>query len=350
MAIPATYSVFRRTNGDFPRTIEMSTETMPSSLDQHDVLIKIHAVSLNYRDVAFLVGSIPVEIEDRGIPCSDCAAEVIRTGPAVTEFAAGDRVSAIFDLNHIDRRDDNVSLALGGNVSGVLREYAVFEDKYLVKLPKHLTWEEGSMLACAGVTAWNALGAPTSLPSTCSAFLQGTGGVSMFALTICLAAGIEPIITSSTNEKIESIKSFNSKVHGINYKTTSDLQQEVRRITNGRGVDVVLNNAGPSSVAEDIQLLTQWEGTISLVGVMNGYEAGWNPSAILGLLEKSAKIQGIRVGSRKDFQQLNQFLEEKNVTLTHLLDRVFPFSESAAAFEYLRLGKHVGKIVVQVAA
>lgn len=144
MAIPETYKSFRRTAGDLPRTISPSTEQLPRELGPHQVLLKIHAVSLNFRDVAMLHGRYPVDVIERGIPCSDAAAEVAAVGGAVSDFAVGDHVSVIFDLNNLTGRDDEPSRALGGDVDGVLREYAVFEDKHLVHLPKHLSWEEVS--------------------------------------------------------------------------------------------------------------------------------------------------------------------------------------------------------------
>ncbi|KAK4170637.1 chaperonin 10-like protein, partial [Triangularia setosa] len=173
MPIPETYKAFRRTTGDLPRTIVPSTEPMVQELAPHDVLLKIHAVSLNFRDVGMLNGRYPVDVIERGIPCSDAAAEVAAIGSAVKDFAIGDHVSVNFDLGHL---------------------YAVFEDKELVQLPKHLSWEEASTIACAGVTAWTALD-NLKAPNPRSALLQGTGGVSLFALLICLAAGIKPIIT-----------------------------------------------------------------------------------------------------------------------------------------------------------
>ena len=144
MSIPETYKAFRRTTGDLPRTITSTTEQLPRELGPHDVLLKIHAVSLNFRDVAMLNGRYPVEVIERGIPASDAAAEVAATGSAVTGFAIGDHVSVIFDLGNLTGQDDGPSAALGGDVEGVLAEYAIFEDKYIVHLPQYLSWEEVS--------------------------------------------------------------------------------------------------------------------------------------------------------------------------------------------------------------
>lgn len=142
MALPATYAAFRRTVGDLPRTIEFSSESLPRDLGPSEVLTKIHAVSLNFRDLAMLHGRYPVQTEELGIPCSDCAAEVVAIGSAVEDFIIGDRVSPIFDVANFTGNESTPPVALGGDIPGVLREYAVFEDRVLVHLPEYLIWEE----------------------------------------------------------------------------------------------------------------------------------------------------------------------------------------------------------------
>ncbi|KAK4200739.1 putative alcohol dehydrogenase [Triangularia verruculosa] len=347
MSIPETYKAFRRTTGGLPSTISPSTEHLPRELGPRDVLLKIHAVSLNFRDVAMLHGRYPVDVIARGIPCSDAAAEVAAIGSAVKDFTIGDHVSVIFDLSNLTGCDDEPNRALGGDVEGVLREYAIFEDKYIVQLPKHLSWEEAATITCAGVTAWTALdGLKAAKPR--SALLQGTGGVSLFALLICLAAGIRPIITSSSNKKLEDIQKLGSDVRGINYKTVSDLASEVKRLTDDKGVDFVINNTGPASIPEDIGFLRQRGGLVSLVGFLAGTDGDWQPSALMALMGKFAKLKGIGVGSKEDYVDLNRFLTEKKVSLAPLVDRVFSFDESPAAFEYLYSGRHVGKVIIKV--
>ncbi|KAI1042156.1 hypothetical protein LB505_014042 [Fusarium chuoi] len=298
MPLPETYRSFRRTTGDLPRTIELSTEHVPTELGPNDVLIKIHAVSLNFRDVAMLNGRYPVEVEEQGIPCSDAAAEVVAIGSAVKELSTGDHVSVIFDLNNLTGSDDESHCSLGGDTAGVLREYAIYQDKHLVQLPKYLPWEEAATITCAGVTAWNSLDGLTTASKSRSALLQGTGGVSMFALLICVVAGIQPIITSSSDEKLEAVKKLGSKVRGINYKTTQDQASD--------------------------------------------------PAAIMALMGKSARVKGIATGSKDDYLSLNKFLDEKKVSLAPLVDRVFSFEESPAAFDYLYSGQHVGKVIIKI--
>lgn len=142
MAYPEKYQSVRRTTGDLPLSVETATETLPKELGPNDVVIKIHAVSLNFRDVGMLNGRYPMEVIKGGIVASDCAAEVVAVGQAVKDFHLGDHVAPIFELNDLDKHVDESFCALGGDVDGVLREYAVFEAKQLVHLPKYLSWEE----------------------------------------------------------------------------------------------------------------------------------------------------------------------------------------------------------------
>ena len=174
MSYPKTYSAFRRTTGDLPHTIEQTQEELPEDLGPHDVIIMIHAVSLNYREIAMLDGSYPLPCKDGGVPCSDCAAEVVAIGSEVRDFAMGDAVASICGVGKYEGTDDGFSSNVGVDVEGVLREYAVFQDKHLVRLPKNMSWEDSSMLACAAVTAWNALDGLQHVPKHASALLQGS--------------------------------------------------------------------------------------------------------------------------------------------------------------------------------
>ncbi|KAK3325066.1 alcohol dehydrogenase [Apodospora peruviana] len=357
-AIPETHRAYRRTPGtgtaENPVSIEQTTEpTIPSGgkLGPHDVMIRIRAVSLNYRDIAMLNGRYTMNTLDSGIVASDCAAEVAALGSSVTDFKVGDRVSPIFALEYRtgneDLEVDEFSM-LGGDCDGVLREYAVFEDKVLVHLPKHLTWEEASTIACAGCTAWNALNAPSSLGQNKTALLQGTGGVSMFALLIALAGDIKPIISSSSDQKLEAIKKLapEGTILGYNYKANPDQSAAVRAMLGGKGVDIIVNNTGPPNIPADIATLRR-NGRISLVGFLEGVLADWNPAQLMALIGKSGSITGIAFGAKTHFEALNRFIEEKNVRLEPLVDRVFGFDEAKAAFEHLNSGKHVGKVVIK---
>jgi NADPH:quinone reductase-like Zn-dependent oxidoreductase len=305
MSTPQSYKAFRRSE-DGSR-LEMVEEKLPSSLHPNEVLIRIHAVSLNYRDVAMMHGKYPVPVIARGIPASDCAAEVVAVGTEVSDFAPGDRVAPIFDLNNLLGTEEKTA-TLGGDVDGVLRQFAVFDQKVLVHLPKHLSWEEvgttwtdqryhsadllfsqAACITCAGTTAWTALEMPRS---NGTALLQGTGGVSMFALLICLAAGIRPIITSSSNKKLDIARSLGQpgEVDIINYQTHPEWDKRALHLTQGRGVDVVVENVGPTTLAQSLRSLAR-RGTVSQVGFLGGFNADHFPDTIGPLLAKSAVIR-----------------------------------------------------------
>ncbi|CAG8134718.1 unnamed protein product [Penicillium nalgiovense] len=346
MSLPRTYKAFRHSVGNTPKTLDAVTEELPSSLKPSEVLIRVHAVSLNYRDVAMMHGTYPVQVIERCIPASDCAAEVVGIGSEVHDFQIGDRVAPIFDLNNIDGTEEETSV-LGGDVNGVLREYAVFDRNVLFHLPKHLSWEEAACITCAGVTAWNALEMPRSKGT---ALLQGTGGVSMFGLLICLAAGIRPIITSSSDQKLELAKAAGDPgaVDTINYRDQPKWEEEARRLTNGRGVDVVVDNVGPSTISQSLSSLAR-RGTVSLVGFLGGFDVDHFPDTVLPTLIKSATIRGISVGSKADHQALCDLLADKQVGLKPVLDNVtFSFEDSQAAFDHLWNAKHMGKVVIKL--
>ncbi|KAJ5117440.1 hypothetical protein N7448_011072 [Penicillium atrosanguineum] len=346
MAVPETYKAFRRSAGTIPQSIDLVTEVVPSSLKHYDVLIRIHAVSLNYRDVAMMHGKYPVKVIERGIPASDCAAKVVGIGSMVQDFQIGDHVAPIFDLKNLEGNEDETAV-LGGDVDGVLRQFAVFDQSVLVHLPNHLSWEELSCITCAGTTAWNALDMPRSKGT---ALLQGTGGVSIFGLLICLGAGIRPIITSSSDQKLDQAKVAGGPgaIDTINYRDQPRWEDEVLRLTHGRGVDLLIENVGPTSMAQSLSSLAQ-RGTVSLVGFLGGFDVDDFPDTFTPTLMKSATIRGIAVGSKMDQQSLCKFLSEKKLDLKPILDGTnFSFENSQAAFDYLYDDKHMGKVVIKM--
>ncbi|CAG7939041.1 unnamed protein product [Penicillium olsonii] len=343
MSIPQSCKAFRRTADN--SSVEMVEEKI-SPPQPSQVLIRIHAVSLNYRDVAMLNGTYPVPIIDRGIPASDCAAEVVMVGSEVKDFQPGDRVTVIFDLNNITGTEKELKL-LASDVDGVLRQYAVFDQSVLVHLPKHLSWEEAACITCAGPTAWLAM----NMPRTSGvALLHGTGGVSMFALLICLAAGIRPIITSSSDAKLSTVQALGKSglVQTINYKTHSNWGEKARELTGGQGVDVVVDNVGPTAIVQNLLAIAR-RGVVSLVGFLGGFKVDEHPDVLGPVLLKNAVIRGITPGSKVDLQNVCKFLEEKEVQLKPLMDdKIFSFENSKAALDYLYAAKHMGKVVIRI--
>ncbi|KAK3990717.1 NAD(P)-binding protein [Cladorrhinum sp. PSN332] len=374
---PETYRAIRRsgplpTEGN-PQTYKITTEkTLPDGgLAPHEVLLKIIAVSLNFRDALMLHGQYPPGSTPDGIAGSDCVALVAAIGSSVTKFKVGDRVSPTFDPGDLHGDHPiNLKAGLGAHIDGVLREYAVYKEEALVRVPKHLSWEEAATIGCAALTAWNALSFPALYSSSSSpktVLIQGTGGVSTFALLFCLATpNITPIITSSSDGKLASLRDKLSASGGpglrgefksYNYRTHPDQASKVRELTEGKGADVIVNNSGPASIPADIETLSGRNGQISLVGSLEGgYKAGWteDPAALMGkLMMKVGRIQGVAVGTKDDLEALNRFLEDRGVRLGALVDdgrkKVWRLEESQEAVEYLWRGGHLGKVVIRVA-
>jgi NADPH:quinone reductase-like Zn-dependent oxidoreductase len=262
MSLPTSARVYRRTEDG--KDIELSTEDLPKELSPTQVLIQIHAVSLNFRDVAMLNNRYPAPTDPLGIPCSDAGATVIAVGSSVTDFAAGDHVSPTFRWT----TEDGVMRALGGNFDGVLRDYAIFESEALAQDD----WKKAEKVK--------------------TALMEGTGGVSLFALLICLAKNIIPIITSSSDEKLAGLQKLapaGKEVLTINYRKTPDWAEEALKLTDGQGVDALVNNVGASSMDQNFKALKRF-GTISLVGFLGGTPDKM-PDVTMGILLKSAHVQ-----------------------------------------------------------
>ncbi|KXJ88148.1 hypothetical protein Micbo1qcDRAFT_166792 [Microdochium bolleyi] len=357
MSYPATYSAWRRSAGtrssvEKPLTLHLRHDErlpQPQELGPHDVVVKIHAVSLNYRDITMLTGVYPFPLEDGGVPCSDASGEVVATGEAVVRFAVGDRVIPVAGIQSLGATDGQEPANLGVGAPGMLREYAVCREGHLVAMPKNLSWEEGATLSCAGLTVWNSLEGLRDAPENAVALFQGTGGVSMIGLAICIAVGVRVIITSSSDEKLEAVKKLSPLVQGINYKTTKSIPEEVKRLTDGRGVNYVVSTAGFAGLIDDLESLAD-SGTIALVGAFGGMDANWHPAQLATLILKRAKMRGIMMGTMKDFEEMNRFIEDKKVRLDAAIHGTsFAFAEAKDAYALLASGNFRGKIVIKVA-
>ena len=232
--------------------------------------------------------------------------------------------------------------ALGGPIDGLLAEYAVLEEDGVVKLPEHLSLEEGATLPCAGVTAWYAMVHHAKLIAGQTVLLLGTGGVSIFGLQFAHAMGITAIITSSSDDKLERAKALGAAC-GINYKTTPEWDKAVRGFTGGRGVDHVLEVGGASTLTRSFSAI-RTSGKISIIGGVSGAATEFNPGLIF---IKRANVQGISVGSMQTFEEMNAAIAANKIKPA--IDRVFGFDEVQAAFRHMAAGAHFGKIVVRVA-
>jgi NADPH:quinone reductase-like Zn-dependent oxidoreductase len=274
------------------------------------------------------------------IPLSDGAGEVVAVGPGVKKVVAGERVAGIFMQTWLagGMNEEHGRSALGGAVDGMLAEYVVLQEDGVVKLPSHLSYEEGATLPCAAVTAWNALAASSKLIPGESVLVQGTGGVSLFALQFARLFGARVIATSSSDEKLERVRAMGAS-DGINYKTTPDWEKPVRALT-GIGVDHVVEVGGAGTLEKSMKAVRAG-GTISLIGVLTGTNGEINPRS---LLMRNIKVQGIYVGSREMFEAMNRAIALHE--LRPVVDRVFPFADAVEAYRHLESGAHFGKVVI----
>ena len=307
------------------------------------VLVRVRATTLNYRDQAVVTGHYFGGVLQRNtIPLSDGAGEVAAVGSGVTRFAKGDRVAGTFFQGWADGRPvAGAYAALGSPLDGMLAEYVVLDEDGLVKLPDHLSFEEGAALPCAAVTAWNALCVSGRLKAGDSVLAMGTGGVSIFALQFAKMHGARVIITSSSDKKLERAKQLGAD-DLINYTKTPDWEKEVLALTDQQGVDHVVEVGGAGTLAKSFQAVG-YGGQVSLIGVLAGREGDTAPHA---LMLKAAKLQGIFVGSRAMFESMNQAIAINK--MKPVVDKVFPFEEAAAAYKYQWEKKHFGKIAISV--
>ncbi|MBI2799245.1 MAG: NAD(P)-dependent alcohol dehydrogenase [Gammaproteobacteria bacterium] len=307
-----------------------------------EVLVRMRAAALNYRDLLLATGRYPRTQQASIVPLSDGAGEVVEVGPAVTRFRTGDRVAGIFMQSWLSgvMRDGDGDSALGGSRDGVLCEYRVFDEQGLVAIPAHLSFEEAATLPCAAVTAWHALFARKPLTLGQQVLILGTGGVAAFAMQLARAAGATAIVTSSSDDKLARMREFGAS-HGINYRATLEFSREVRRLTGGMGVDHVIETGGGGTLLQSIAA-TRRGGQIHLIGVIA-------PGAIdpIHILLASVGVQGIEVGSREMFEALNQSLALHRIH--PIISRVFEFNEAQAAYRYFERAEHIGKVVIQIA-
>lgn len=304
------------------------------------ILIKVKAASLNYRDLAVARGGYGRGVPSPVIPLSDGAGEVVATGPGVTRVATGDRVAGIFMQTWLAGpvKEEYGKSALGGAIDGMLAEYVVLHQDGVVKLPPHLSYEEGATLPCAAVTAWNALIHLGKLAAGETVLTQGTGGVSSFALQFAKFSGARIIATSSSDAKLARVREMGAS-ETINYKTTPDWEKPVRAMTE-IGVDHVVEVGGAGTLEKSMKAV-RTGGTISLIGVLTGTAGEINPRS---LLMRTIRLQGIYVGSRDMFEEMNRAIALHQ--LRPIIDRVFPFADAVEAYRYLESGAHFGKVVI----
>jgi len=306
-----------------------------------EVLIRVHAVSLNYRDLLIVQGRYARGLKLPVIPVSDGAGEIVEIGSGVTRVKKGDRVAGIFIQSWLggEVSPSTPRATLGGSVDGMLAEYVVLPQDGVVHIPEHLSYEEAATLPCAAVTAWHALTTWTLRPGI-SVLAQGTGGVSVFALQFARIAGARVIVTSSSDEKLRRAAELGA-ADLINYKTTPDWDQKVIELT-GIGVDHIVEVGGPGTLARSMNAV-RVGGRISIIGLLTGVEVTVSPMPILG---KQIQVQGVFVGSREMFEAMNRAITLHK--LRPVIDRVFEFDGARDAVKHLQSGAHFGKIVIRL--
>jgi NADPH:quinone reductase-like Zn-dependent oxidoreductase len=306
------------------------------------VLVRIRATSLNYRDLLIISGNYSRNLPLPLIPLSDCAGEVIEVGQGVSRWLPGDRVAATFfqDWDGGGIIEDVPKSALGGAIDGVLAEHTLFRDRGLVRVPANLSYEEGATLPCAALTAWHAL---QSGNLTCgqSVLTLGTGGVSLFALQFARSGGARVIATTGSEAKMERLRELGAG-EVINYRTDAEWEKKVLEFTGRRGVDLVVEVGGAGTLGKSLKAV-RLGGQISLIGVLSGSTGEVNP---LPAVMKYVRIQGIYVGSREMFEAMNRGIVLNDIH--PVIDRVFAFAEAKEAYRYLQSGAHFGKVVIAI--
>jgi len=309
------------------------------------VLVRMHAASLNYRDLMIATGrSARGALLPDLVPLSDGAGEAVELGPEVTGVAVGDRVAACFMQTWLggEISPDDAASSLGGAIHGVLAEYRLFDQQGLVKMPEHLSYEDGATLPCAAVTAWNALfHGPRPLTVGQSVLVLGTGGVSVFALQFARAAGARVMATSSSDAKLARAKALGAD-DGVNYREHPEWQTVVRDLTGGRGVDHVVEVGGPGTLPRSIEAARQG-GHLHLIGVLSG-GGTIDPAP---MMRRGVLLRGIYVGSRQMFEAMNQAIAVHRIA--PVIDRVFEFADAKAAYSHLQAQTHFGKVVIRIA-
>ena len=300
------------------------------------------AASLNYRDLLMVTGNYNPRLKMPLVPCSDGVGIVESAGEGCS-MKSGTRVSPIFARTWHDGPPfrEMLKRTHGGPLNGTLQQFMVVPEADVVEVPEHLSDEQAAALPCAGLTAWSALVERGPVRPGEKLLILGTGGVSIFALQFGKILGAEIIITSGSDDKLQKAKEMGAH-HLINYRTSPNWDREVFKLTGGQGVDHIVEVGGVGTLEKSIRSVRPG-GSIYLIGVLAGKEA---PLDLTPVLMQDIRIQGVVVGSRRAFQNMNRAVEVHNIKPA--VDRVFSFEDSVKAFEYLKGGSHFGKVCITI--
>lgn len=309
----------------------------------NEVLARMRAASLNFRDLLVVKGVGRWKPSSPRVPVSDGAGEVVAVGSNVSRWKAGDRVTGVFLPKWLDGEltAEKGDAPLGGAAAdGVLAEYVAFDELAVVKSPDNLSDAEAATLPVAALTAWHAVARRSRVRPGETVLIQGTGGVSLFALQFAAALGARPVVISSSDEKLDRAKGLGAWA-AINYKKFPAWEGKVIELTAGAGVDHVVEVVGGGNLNRSLDAV-KVSGTISFIGLMAGLSA---PINTYQFVMKNVHIHGVETGSREMFEEMNRFIETRG--LNPVIDRAFAFDEARAALAYLESGAHFGKVVVE---
>jgi NADPH:quinone reductase-like Zn-dependent oxidoreductase len=322
-------------------TLQLVDLPEPAAPVRGEITVRLRASSLNYHDFAVVTGMIPAA--DGRIPMSDGAGEVLAVGEGVTEYAVGDHVVTTFFPDWLDGTPPSTAFTgvPGDGIDGYAREIVTAAATSFTRVPKGYSDAEAATLTCAGLTAWRALVVDGQIKAGARVLVQGTGGVSVFALQFAKAMGATVIATSSSNEKLARMKALGAD-HLINYKETPDWGMKVLEITGGRGVDHVVE-VGGSGTLDQSMIAARNGGHVALIGVLAGF-AG--PVMTATLMAKQLRVIGLTVGSRQQQLDMIDAIEANNIK--PVLDKHFPLAQLGDAFRHQAANAHFGKIIVDI--
>ncbi|HEX4156314.1 MAG TPA: NAD(P)-dependent alcohol dehydrogenase [Acidobacteriaceae bacterium] len=332
--------------------LRLEEHALPA-LGPTEVHVRFHAAALNFRDLMIALGRYNPKMQLPRILGSDASGEVLAVGPAVTQFKPGDRVCSLFFQNWLAGEIQPLTgkSALGGVIDGVFATERILPETGLIHIPAYLTFEEAATLPCAALTAWNALVEQGHLRAGQTVLIQGTGGVSLFALQIAKMHGATVLLTSSSDEKLERARRLGAD-HIINYKSTPDWDKAAKDLTSNLGVDHVIEVGGQGTISKSLSVVRP-AGHVHVIGVLSGTGPDAGPGVreasgidVRSILTKSVHLHGIYVGSRAMFHRMNAAVAANR--LHPVIDRVFPLANFRAAFEHMHNGSHLGKIVLSL--
>jgi NADPH:quinone reductase-like Zn-dependent oxidoreductase len=318
-------------------------DRLPRQIEPNQVRVQVKACSLNYRDLVNIKNKAGRKVDGR-IPLSDGAGEIVEVGSAAKRFKVGDRVAGCFFQKWIGGPFEmsHHQHDLGGTIDGMLAEEVLLDENGVIAIPPNLSYEEAACLPCAALTAWYSLTTRGQLKAKQNILVIGTGGVSLFGLQFGKALGAKVFIISGTEAKLEKARSLGAD-GTANYKTSPAWEKEIWQLTGKRGIDHILEVGGPGTLEKSMACLAPG-GHIALIGVLTGF--GAPQCSLFPIVAKNARLNGIYVGPREDFEKMNAFIEGKNIK--PIIDKVFSFEQAEQAYDYLESGSHFGKVVIKV--